>query len=224
MAFDDHAIGVVVGLTAEARIARRLPWRVAVGGGTVSGAKAAATDLIGAGVHALVSFGLAGGLDPALRPGTVIVPPRVVCDHSCYAADPQLMCRLGGATPHVLFAPADLVSCAAAKGRLREATGAAALDLESGVVARAASARRMPFAVLRAICDPAECSLPAAALAALDARGAVAASRVLASLAARPGQLPALLRLAADAIAARRALIKRMTALARVPAPSTRSR
>ncbi len=68
----------------------------------------------------------------------------------------------------------------------------------------------MPFAVLRAICDPAERSLPAVALAALDARGVIGVWRVITSLTARPGQLPALLALAVDAAAARRSLVERV--------------
>jgi adenosylhomocysteine nucleosidase len=216
---NERSIGVVVGLSAEAKIVRRLGWRVAIGGGTAGGAEKATADLIDAGVGALVSFGLAGGLDPALRPGMVIVPHSVVLDGVSCPADPELARRLGGATPHVLLAAAQVATRAATRHRLRETTGAAALDLESGAVARAASARGLPFAVLRAICDPAERCLPPAALAALDAHGAIAARRLLVSLAAHPGQLPALLRLAGDAVAARRALLRRTKRLVRASAP-----
>ena len=72
----------------------------------------------------------------------------------------------------------------------------------------------LPFAVLRVICDPAERDLPPAALAALDASGAIGLARVVRSVIGRPGQLPALLRLAADAAAARRALARRVAAIA----------
>src|SRR4029077_9505952 len=51
----DPSVGVVVGLAAEARIAGRLGWLVAVGGGTAAGAKTAARSLADAGVGALVS-------------------------------------------------------------------------------------------------------------------------------------------------------------------------
>jgi adenosylhomocysteine nucleosidase len=218
----DQSIGVVVGLAAEARIARRLGWPVAISGGTANGAQAAASHLIDEGVGALVSFGLAGGLDPALRPGTIIVPSQVILDGVSYSADRELMYRLGGPTPHVSFAAEQIAASAAIKGRLYETTGAAALDLESGAVARAASMRRLPFAVLRAICDPAERCLPSAALDALDARGVVAIWRVLLSLAAHPSQVPLLFRLAVDAAAARRSLARRVMQLARSP-PGPRS-
>jgi len=208
---------VVVGLVAEARIARLLGWRIAIGGGTARGAEAAAGQLIEAGVRALVSFGLAGGSDPALRPGTIIVPTRVIRNGESYYTDPGLMHRLGGPTPHALFATDQVVAKPAIKRRLYETTGAAALDLESGAVAHAASVRRLPFAVLRGICDPAERCLPAAALGALDARGGIAVWRVLASLAADPRQLPLLFHLAADAAAARRSLRRRIKELAQAP-------
>jgi adenosylhomocysteine nucleosidase len=214
----DRSTGVVVGLAAEARIARLLGWRVAIGGGTARGAEAAAAHLIAAGARALVSFGLAGGLDPALRPGAVIVPTRVIRDDVSFIADKELVERLGGATPHVSLTTPQVVASAAVKRQLYETTGAAALDLESGAVAHAASVRRLPFAVLRAICDPAERCLPSAALGALDAQGAIAVWRVLVSLAADPRQLPPMLRLAADAAAARRSLLRRVKQLAQASA------
>ncbi|HEX4170941.1 MAG TPA: hypothetical protein VHY82_00515 [Acetobacteraceae bacterium] len=206
-------------MAAEARIARRLGWRVAIGGGTAAGAEVAADQLIGSGARALVSFGLAGGLDPALRPGTIIVPSAVILDDMAYPTDPELTHRLGGATPHVSVAADQLAASAAAKCRLYRATAAAAVDLETGPVARAARAKGLPFAVLRAICDPADRCLPPAAVVALDAYGAIAAWRVLRSLARRPNQLPALFDLAADAAAGRRALIRRMKELVQAGVP-----
>ena len=76
----DSKPGIVVGLAAEARVARPLGWPIAIGGGTVAGAEAAAERLVREGVTALVSFGIAGGLDPALRPGTIVVPQEVLMD------------------------------------------------------------------------------------------------------------------------------------------------
>ena len=74
-------------------------------------------------------------------------------------------------------------------------------------MARVAARHHLPFAVLRAICDPAERDLPPAALVALDQAGAIGLWRVLVSLARAPQQLPGLLALARDAAAARRALL-----------------
>jgi adenosylhomocysteine nucleosidase len=208
-------IGVVVGLSAEARIARRLGWRVEIGGGTAVGAAQAAARLADSGDSALVSFGLAGGLDPALRPGAVVVPSEVCVDGRLAGTDSRLSDRLGGATRHRLLAGTQIATTAAEKAALRLATGADAIDLETAGLVRVAEARGLAFAVLRAVCDPAERNLPPAALAALNAGGGIALSRVLRSIARRPNQIPALLALAADAIAARRALVQRVTSVTR---------
>ncbi|HEY8287710.1 MAG TPA: hypothetical protein VIG49_00490 [Acetobacteraceae bacterium] len=211
----ENAPALVVGLAAEARIARRLGWPVAIGGGTRSGARVAAETLIEQGATALVSFGLAGGLDPALRPGTMIVPSAVRVEGGVIQTDPALSGRLGGATGHLLFGAEQLAVSTADKRRLHAHTGAAAIDLESGAVALAAQAHGLRFAVLRVICDPAERDLPPAALTALDRAGMIGISRTIVSVLRRPAQIPALLRLAIDAAAARRALMQRVAGLAR---------
>ena len=97
--------GVVVGLRAEARLLRDLPWPVAIGGGDAAGAARAARDLAGSGVSALVSFGLAGGLDPGLAPGSVLVPAQVQRDGLTVPVDPapgvKATCRALAALPPV---------------------------------------------------------------------------------------------------------------------------
>lgn len=210
-------IGVVVGLISEARIARRFFNHVEAGGGTSSGAEAAAQRLAGQGATALISFGLAGGLDPLLRPGAVIVPEAVVTRGQALETDPALNDRLGGATAHTILGAVGIAATFAAKQQLFVATGCAAVDMESGAVAEVAEAHGLPFAVLRAICDPAERDLPPAALCALNDSGAIGLLRVLASVIGHPKQLPALLALARDAATARRALVERVEMLSTRP-------
>lgn len=210
---------VIVGLRAEARLARRLHVPVLTGGGTATGAEAAAHAAIARGATSLLSFGLAGGLDPALRPGEAIVPPAVIAGGVRFPADPRLTAWLGGETPQDLLAADRVAATADEKRCLWQATGAAALDLESGAVARIAARHGLAFAVLRAICDPAGRDLPPAALAALDRNGAIGLARVAASLLAHPSQLPALLRLAGDAAAARATLAQRLARIDASPPP-----
>jgi adenosylhomocysteine nucleosidase len=197
---------VVVGLAVEARLARPLRWPIAIGGGGYEGAHAAAERAVRDGAEALLSFGLAGGLDPGLRPGTLLLPAEVIIDGLRISTDAALRARFGTAPSPPLLGAAAPVASAADKRRLFEATGAVAVDLESGAVARVATAHRLPFAVLRAVCDPAGRDLPPAALIALDRHGAIGLARVLGSVLTHPGQLPSLAALAADATAARRAL------------------
>jgi adenosylhomocysteine nucleosidase len=199
------ALGIVVGLAAEARIARRLAGTVAIGGGGAEGAEAAAHRLVADGATALLSFGLCGGLNPALRPGALLIPDTVLDGATRHTANAA---GFGGPTPHLLLGGTHIAATAEEKRRLRHMTGADAIDLESGPVARVAAETGLPFAVLRAVCDPAEQDLPQAALAALDGAGAIGLLRVLAALAARPAQLPALILLARQAAAARRSLLR----------------
>ena len=202
------SLGIVVGLAAEARIARRLGGRVVIGGGTPDGARRAAGDLAGSGAAALLSFGLAGGLDPALRPGDLLVPHTVLAGGRRFPTDPGLCGLLGGTSPHVLLGGERIVAEPAEKHVLWRTTGCAAVDLESAAVAEVAYEKKLPFAVLRAVCDPACRTVPPAAVAALDAKGAMTLERVLLSLVHHPGQLAALLALARDAARARRSLLR----------------
>jgi adenosylhomocysteine nucleosidase len=201
-------LGFVVGLAAEARIAEQFGALVRAGGGTPAGAEAAASRLIAGGATALVSFGLAGGLDPSLRPGTLLVASDVLSDGERLAVDTALAKRFGGVTGHSILAGSTVVAEAAAKQALWAATGAHAVDLESGAVARVARRYGLPFAVVRAICDPAERTLPPAALVALNPDGRIGLMPMVRSLITRPDQIPRLLALARDASRARQALIQ----------------
>jgi adenosylhomocysteine nucleosidase len=204
-------IGVVVGLEAEARIARRWAAAVEVGGGDSAGAARAATVLAARpGITALVSFGLAGGLDPALRPGDLLIPSRIIDGKRSWPTDAALGNALGGGTGHTMLGGGAVLATAAAKRVARSETGADAVDLESAAVARAAGLRGLPFAALRAICDHARRSLPLAAIVALDRSGRVGPLRVLGAVLARPWEIPALLALARDATLATRALKHRV--------------
>ena len=205
-------IGIVVGLVAEAKIAGSLGARIAIGGGTAAGA-ASAADTLAPHVSALISFGLAGGLDPALPPGALLIPATVLAEDGQWETDPILTARLGGPTPGVLFGDGSILATAAAKAALHARTGAVAVDLESAAVARIAARHGLPFAVLRAVCDPAGRDLPRAALVALDGQGRIGALRVAVAILARPGEIPGLIALGRDAARARLALITRVRAI-----------
>ena len=202
-------VGVVVGLEAEARVARRWGVPVAVGGGDAAGAARAVAGLVGR-VSGLVSFGLAGGLAAGLRAGMVVVPGRVVDGDEGWDADAGLSTVLGGGTGHVLLGGGTVLATRAAKAAARAGAGADAVDLESAAVARAAAQAGVPFAALRAICDEAGDDLPGAALVALNARGRIGGLRVLGAVLRAPWEVPALIGLGGRAARARAALAKRV--------------
>ena len=162
----------------------------------------------------VLSFGLCGGLDPRLRPGDIVIPDAVVDGDERWPVDPGLRALLGEGEGGALYAGEVLVS-PKDKRHTHRTLGAVAVDVESAAVARAG----VPFAVLRAVCDPAGRGLPRVAQVALDGRGRINALRVTAAILVRPHQLPALFMLARDAARARRALVRRVHLLGRLENP-----
>ncbi len=199
-------VAFITGLTAEARLLSAVPCVVKAGGGTPAGAAREAEAAIRAGATALISFGLAGGLDPSLPAGTILRPAIVLWRNSAFAADRDLAAALGGITDEPLLAAEVAIASAREKRAAHASTGAAAVDLESGAVGEIAHRHGIPFAVLRAICDTANENLPPAALEALDPAGKIKFLRIIYSLLRHPGQIRALLALAAHADAARKNL------------------
>ncbi len=204
----DHKFksGFVTGLAAEAALLEPYNVSCRAGGGGVTGAHDAAVMLCNLGVTALISFGLAGGLDPSLAPGTILRPRGVSSAGSRFAADPELLDVFGGANCETVLAGERVVCSAAEKSCLFTASGASAVDLESGVVARVATNAGLPFAVLRAIADPAWVSLPDIVENALDSTGRIRVGMILRYAIRSPRNVSALVALGRSATVARRNL------------------
>jgi adenosylhomocysteine nucleosidase len=205
------ALLCVCGLAVEARIARRAGFSVVVGAGD----RRRTTALVAAamaGADCVVSFGIAGALAPELRPGDLILSAEIVSEHGRWQGEPAWRRRLAelarsiGAASVPVFGAGAILATRADKARLRSALGAPAVDLESDIVAGAAATAEIPFAVLRAIADPAERDIPPAALLPLAADGTPDLALVLASVLRRPRQTAALFRLAREVRRALRAL------------------
>ncbi|MGH6988834.1 MAG: hypothetical protein ACREFD_07590 [Stellaceae bacterium] len=216
------AILAVTGMASEARIARGAGIEAIVLGGPPPHRLAVLEAAIAAGVSGLVSFGIAGALDPALVPGTILVPGAVRTDtsdvfrcHETWTAN--LRASLSRASAPVaagLILGADhIVPTRRLKRAMFAQTGAVAVDIESGAVARMAMRTGIPFVVLRAIADPASRDLPPAAAVGLDDDGRPALGSVLMSVAIRPWQVPALIRLALETRRALQALARAADAL-----------
>ena len=207
--------GTVTGLAAEAKLilkaykraGRSLP-SLACAGADAGRARAHAARLIAEGATAVLSFGLCGGLDPALRPGDLVLAEAVVLPDGG---------RIGVSAPHrdrlrarlaaaglrplggTLAGSDSAVATAAAKGALFGQSGAVAVDMESHGVAAAAQAAGVPLLVVRAVADPAERTLPRAALNVVGPDGRLRLLRALATMYVRPWEGPALVRLAYEA-------------------------
>jgi adenosylhomocysteine nucleosidase len=166
-------------------------------------ASAAAQALVDAGVSALMSFGMAGGLDPELEPGSVVIPCEVLSsDGARYAASRVWREQVAAAisplcavtegnlltSSHAIETPADKVAA------FRD-TGAAAVDMESAAVAEIAAKHNLPFIAVRAIVDTAADTLPRAVIAASRV-GRVRFARLIGGLILAPREIVGLIRLA----------------------------
>ncbi len=187
---------VAVGLRAEAALLPSGTRVVCAGGNPARLAAALAAE---GEASAVLSFGIAGGLDPALRTGALLVATRVRGASGGWPADAAWAERIAAATGarRVALAGASAVAATpAAKARLRAMTGAAAVDLESEVAAAFASRHGLPFAAVRAVADAAGDTLPRCAAQGLTPDGRPAVGRVLLGLLRRPGEFPQLLAVA----------------------------
>ena len=177
-------------------------------------ARRAATELIDNGVGALLSWGSAGGLDPGLRPGTLLLPQDVLTSEgrrfevtaTWHAKLHELMSRQFEIHTGALVQSLHPVTTARQKQTLFARTGAVAVDTESAAIAEVAASRGLPFVAVRAILDPATRDLPPSALAAVDSSGRLRVKDLVLGLLRRPRDLPGLLLLWSDMRLARSTL------------------
>ena len=144
----------------------------------------------------LLSFGVAGALDPALGVGDVVTASAVVTPdgqrfqvNGAWLLDIQ---NAVGARRIEVVGSSKVAATIEDKAALLRF--GAAVDMESHVAAQAAAAAALPFAVLRVISDGAEDILPPAAVAGMREDGEIDVIAVLSRLAADPRQLSALMR------------------------------
>jgi adenosylhomocysteine nucleosidase len=237
-------VGVVAALAAEARalgpavgpamrpaagragavVLLRNGALMAVSGMGAAAAGAAAVTLLESGASALMSFGLAGGLDPALPAGSMVLPAEVITRSGAVVlASAEWRGRVSAALQSLgpvcagkLLTSARAVGSVADKAAAFRDTGAAAVDMESLAIAQVAAARGVPFVAVRVIVDTAADELPQAVMSA-SASGQVHIWRLLGALARDPAELGALIRLAGRY----RTATRRLAAVARAALPAS---
>ncbi len=136
---DADGLTFTVATTAEERIARRLGLRTA---------RIGVRGSAGLPDGRLVSFGVAGALGDDLQVGDVLDATRVVDDNGATLWEGAGL-GVRGARPGTVLASEALVHDPAERRRLRAASGADAVDMESGVLARSGRLA----GVVRAISD-----------------------------------------------------------------------
>ena len=165
-------------------------------------AQRAALALIQAGASALITFGMAGGLDPSLKAGSVVLPCELISvDGTRFAACQSWRERVAAAVSPLravsegsLLTSARPIDTPADKAAAFHSSGAAAVDMESAAVAQVAADHQLPFIAVRVIVDTAADRLPQTVVNASRA-GRLRIGRLLAGLVVAPGEIAGLIRL-----------------------------
>lgn len=199
-------LGIVVAMSVERRwiLSENPETIVELSGVGDRRAEDTARRLVDRGVTALSSWGCAGGLDPTLGPGTVVIPPSVVVSESIsYDCDSnwcgRLVERLESKMQPVIGPMLHVEKVIASpqhKRDLHERFGALAVDMESGAVARVASEHGLPFIAVRVVLDGSNARLPRIALTAPDGSSGGSAGELLWRIARRPREWGTVYRLA----------------------------
>jgi adenosylhomocysteine nucleosidase len=176
--------------------------RLAISGIGYEAAQAAARALVDAGVSALMTFGMAGGLDPGLKAGSIVLPGELISPSgarfiTCRTWRERIAAAVSSSravSEGSLLSSALAIESVAAKAAAYKSSGAVAVDMESTAVAEVAAAAHLPFIAVRVIVDTAADVLPRAVVAASRA-GRVRMGRLIAGLLLAPGQIKPLIRL-----------------------------
>ncbi len=203
---DPRPVLIVTGLVQEAKIAAGPGMTVICSSSDPVQLRSLLADIDPLSIRGVISFGVAGGLDPALRTGTVVLATEVVAAGQIWTASEQLSAELlagsGVGNQTVvrggLVGVEKVVTGQAGKAALRSEFGAAAVDMESHIAAEFAALAGLPFAALRVVSDPAHRALPEIATTAIKPNGDVDLRKVLRGIARNPMVIRALVSTGRD--------------------------
>jgi adenosylhomocysteine nucleosidase len=198
------------------------PVVVTVTGDGAHNARQATADLLDRlPVARLLITGIAGAVTPSLAAGAVVLAKEVCgSDGRAFRPAPALLAWAAAAAETVVarVVTADAIADSRAQkariGARYSGDGSpTVVDLESAPCADAASARAVPWLVLRAVSDTADQELPALLNRCRDDGGAVRRGRVLAAMLRQPAAVPVLLELRRRARGCAEALLPRIERL-----------
>ena len=202
---DPRPILIVTGLVQEARIAAGPGMAVVCSSSDPQQLRALLTVFDPRTIRGVVSFGVAGGLDPSLKSGDIVLATEVV------AGDVRWLAGLALSETQIagialgrrvvrggLAGVEEVVMAQARKAALWLETGAAAVDMESHIAAAYAVQAGLPFAALRVISDPASRALPVLARSAIKPNGKIDLLKILRGIVRNPRALHALVSTGID--------------------------
>ena len=201
-------LGVITGSKLEAACLKHgdpaTELDVRCSGASSERANVAARTCVAAGCEGLVSYGFAGGLDPALPSGSLVVADAVICtDGSKIQTDRSWVVGLTSKLKanNISFVIGDVLGLdeiaflPETKRSLFGGTGALCVDMESHAVIDAASIEAIPFIALRVVADTASDEIPRALGYALAPDGGIQTGSLALALAKSPEEIAGLLKL-----------------------------
>lgn len=203
--FDPRPVLIVTGLVQEAKIAAGPGMTVICSSSDPVQLRALLAGFDPTTIRGVISFGVAGGLDPQLKSGAVIVATEIMAGDRCWQACETLSDELiaGAGIGEKVFRGGlagveKVVTGQVGKAALRSVTGAAAVDMESHIAADYAAEAGLPFAALRVVSDPAHRALPELATTAIKPNGDIDISKVMRGIARNPLVIRALVSTGRD--------------------------
>lgn len=204
----------VSGLLREARAVQRRGLTALCSGTRGDVLRSKLAELDPTSFSGVISFGIAGGLDPSLSPGDILIGSAVFSAGEWTSTrndlSAALMNRFENSRRKAAYArfvgSENPILCLGEKALLHRQTGASAVDTESHVAAEWAARHGLPLSILRVVSDPAHRDLPSLAAIAFKANGRLALRRIFAEFAREPRQIRAMAHAARDARAAFAAL------------------
>jgi len=176
---------------------------VKVSGPGYENATYAAQELLAGGTEILVSWGLAGGLDPNMMASQLVVGTHVISANgdrlkSDDLIGNRLMDLLSDLRPirGPIYTSTYPVSSAAEKSKLHSTHAAIAVDMESAAIAHVAREANAKFAAIRCIIDPSGFDLPPATEKGVGSNGRLNTMLILGHLLKHPWEIGQLIRLA----------------------------
>lgn len=202
-------IAVICGLQSEKAAVEKSVGergvRIGVSGANGDRAYELARSFCEEGARAVLSIGVSGGLDKALKPGALVIGERVVAGKGGEWESDIYLLRAAkrAALTHppsigAIFGSDIVIDDVETKAVLNRGHECLAVDMESHGAARAAAQAGVPFLAIRAIADPADRALVKAALTAVAPDGSTRNMKTLGEAIRDPKQLPGLWKLGAD--------------------------
>ena len=131
-------------------------------------AKTAMKSLLKYNIQGVISWGVAGAIDPKLNVGDILISETVLYNDNKYTSslswlnkiNQELQNNYSFINSGVIATIQEICSSIEKKASLFENTGASAVDMESGAIAELAQSENIDYLILRVISDNANTVIP----------------------------------------------------------------